>query len=85
MQQPEVCSAIIELTEKEPALITVLYLGTATYDLAAPKHNQTIRLSEAGCTITEICFHGDNVTSREDMARLVFVNRFPCQLFAPPF
>jgi hypothetical protein len=69
MQQPEVCAAIIELTKKEPAAITVLYLGTATYDLAAPRHNQTIRLSEAGCTIIDICLHGDDVTSPEDMSR----------------
>jgi hypothetical protein len=75
MQQPEVCSAIIDLTKKEPALITVLYLGTATYDLEAPKHNQTIRLSEAGCTITEVCLHGDCITSPEDMARYDICSR----------
>ena len=69
LQQPEVCSAIIELTKKEPSTITVLYLGTATYDLSAPRHNQTVRLIEAGCHVTDICFHGENITSQEDMTK----------------
>ena len=31
--------------------INVLYIGTATYDLNGPRHNQTIRFKEAGCKI----------------------------------
>lgn len=69
LQQPEVCAAIIELTKKNPSSITVLYLGTATYDLAAPKHNQTVRLMEAGCNIIDIVFHGKSVTDVDDIAR----------------
>lgn len=54
LQQQEVCDKIIELTRKEPKDIKVCYIGTATYDLSQPKHNQTIRLKEAGCEITEV-------------------------------
>ena len=50
----QVVATILRLTEKEPAAVTVLYIGTATYDLDAPKHNQTRLLAEAGCTITQL-------------------------------
>lgn len=63
LQQPEVCSAILSLTQKAANEVTVLYLGTATYDLPGPKHNQTIRFIEAGCNIVEIkCAHNDDIT-----------------------
>jgi dipeptidase E len=34
--------------------VTVLYIGTATYDLEQPKINQTKLLEEAGCKITQL-------------------------------
>jgi dipeptidase E len=54
MQQPEVTAKVIELTRKNAADVTVLYIGTATYDLPMPKINQTKCLQEAGCAITDI-------------------------------
>mmetsp|Transcript_24896 Transcript_24896/g.41492 ORF Transcript_24896/g.41492 Transcript_24896/m.41492 type:complete len:381 (+) Transcript_24896:173-1315(+) len=54
LQQPEVAKTILQLAGKSATDITVLYLGTATYDLPAPKMKQTLRFVEAGCTITEI-------------------------------
>ena len=70
LQQPEICSAIIEKTKKEAKDVTVLYLGTATYDLPQPKKNQTFRLLEAGCKITEIICDRRNV-DKADMERKV--------------
>ena len=69
MQQPEICSQIVELVGKPPQDITVLYLGTATYDLPGPKHNQTSLLFDTGCTITDILVTGKQ-TPREDFAAL---------------
>lgn len=34
--------------------VNVLYLGTATYDLAAPRERQTSRFAELGCSITSL-------------------------------
>jgi dipeptidase E len=54
LQQQEVCETIINLTKKIASQVTVLYIGTATYDLDGPKVNQTIRFSEAGCNVVQI-------------------------------
>ena len=73
LQQAEVCTTIVNLTKKSSEDIVVLYIGTATYDLAAPKTNQTVRFIEAGCDVKEIkCVGGDDCqrTSHEDMVRL---------------
>jgi dipeptidase E len=71
LQQPEVCEAIIALTKKTVSDITVLYLGTATYDLPGPKHNQTIRFIEAGCRITELkCAYNGDACGSVEMANL---------------
>jgi dipeptidase E len=48
----QVRDAIISLSRK--AAPSVLYLGTATYDLAAPEAWQTGRFVEAGCTVTAL-------------------------------
>lgn len=65
LQNPLVCTAIIEKTGKQGSDITVLYLGTGTYDLGPPKKNQTIRLAEAGCKITEFQCDRHNVNKHE--------------------
>jgi dipeptidase E len=73
LQQAEVCAQILALTGKAPAEVTVLYLGTATYDLLPPRHNQTVRLQEAGCTITSLEASGapgQTQTEKTDYARL---------------
>jgi dipeptidase E len=46
-----VSTRIIALTGKQAANVNVLYLGTATYDLPGPRHRQTARFVEAGCTV----------------------------------
>ena len=54
LQQPEVCAKILELTRKAAQDVCVCYVGTATYDLPAAKLNQTRKLAEMGCKITDI-------------------------------
>lgn len=46
--------SIIDLTEKSPEDITVLYLGTATYDLKSFREVQTKTLKDAGCKIRQL-------------------------------
>ncbi len=52
LAEPQVRDAIIHLSRK--AAPSVLYLGTATYDLAAPEVGQTRQFVEAGCTVTAL-------------------------------
>lgn len=54
MASRKVCDAILDLTSKSPSEVTVLYLGTPSYDSNEMKVLQTSRLLEAGCTILEI-------------------------------
>jgi len=49
---PETCQAIIHLSGKERP--TVLYLGTATYDLPKPREAQTQHLATSGCLVTSL-------------------------------
>lgn len=71
LQQPEVCEAIIALTKKAACDVTVLYIGTATYDLPIPKYNQTIRFVEAGCKIVEFkCADNGDTCRYTEMAAL---------------
>jgi hypothetical protein len=44
---------IVELTGKAAEAITVLYVGTATYDQFSPKEKQTQAFAAMGATITE--------------------------------
>jgi hypothetical protein len=50
----QTCKYVIGLTGKKPSNITVLYIGTATYDLASSKATQTRGFAAEGCTVTEI-------------------------------
>jgi hypothetical protein len=50
----QTCRYVIGLTGKKPSNITVLYIGTATYDLASSKATQTRGFAAEGCTVTEI-------------------------------
>ena len=54
LQQPAVAKRCIDLTRKAAADVTVLYLGTATYDIAAGFDKQTVRFAELGCTVTKV-------------------------------
>jgi len=48
----EITKNIINLTSKSPEDVTVLYLGTATYDLISFREKQTKLLKDTGCKIT---------------------------------
>ena len=54
LQQRPIAEAIVQLTGKTASDVTVLYIGTATYDLAGPRENQTKLLAEMGCSITDL-------------------------------
>mmetsp|Transcript_30349 Transcript_30349/g.46549 ORF Transcript_30349/g.46549 Transcript_30349/m.46549 type:complete len:344 (-) Transcript_30349:168-1199(-) len=47
----EVVNSILDLTEKNPSEVNVVYLGTATYDLPQPKEKQTFQFVKAGCNV----------------------------------
>lgn len=50
--EPQIRDAVISLSHKTTP--SVLYLGTATYDLAAPEARQTGRFAEVGCSVTAL-------------------------------
>lgn len=52
--EESVCRAALELCGKPAADVTVLYLGTATYDLDGPRERQTVRFVEMGATVTTL-------------------------------
>ena len=54
LQQRPIAETIIELTGKSAEAVTVLYVGTATYDLSGPRENQTKILKELGCKIDDL-------------------------------
>ncbi|HSF30712.1 MAG TPA: Type 1 glutamine amidotransferase-like domain-containing protein, partial [Candidatus Tectomicrobia bacterium] len=54
LAEPQIRDAIIHLSHK--ATPSVLYLGTATYDLAGPEAEQTGRFVEVGCAVTALKF-----------------------------
>lgn len=70
LQQPEVIDQIVSLTNKENSEdITVLYIGTATYDLAPPQHAQTHKFSERGCNVDSLTV--SKSSDRDEMAAKV--------------
>jgi len=55
MNHPQIVNAVLDLANtKERNQTNVLYLGTATYDLPAPKRKQTIRFIEQGCKVQSL-------------------------------
>lgn len=54
LQQKPIAEAIVELTGKSADSVTVLYVGTATYDLSGPRENQTKVLKALGCRIEDL-------------------------------
>lgn len=50
----EPAKTAVELCGKSADKCTVLYVGTATYDLQSALEKQTFRFAELGCTITSI-------------------------------
>jgi dipeptidase E len=51
LNEPSICKEIMRLIGKESAATTIAYLGTATYDLDAPRKRQTQFFSDIGCTV----------------------------------
>jgi hypothetical protein len=54
LNEPAICTAILDLVGKPPSETVVLYLGTATYDLPAPEARQTARFRDAGCDVRSL-------------------------------
>lgn len=52
LAEPQIRDAIIHLSHK--ATPSVLYLGTATYDLVMPEAEQTGKFAEIGCAVTAL-------------------------------
>ena len=54
LAEPAVADAVIKLTGKSAEDVTVLYLGTATYDLPGPRDRQTARFRDARCKVVSV-------------------------------
>jgi dipeptidase E len=54
MSDPRMAKIILELTGKAASDVTVVYLGTATYDLPAFQKRQTQCFADMGCTVTSL-------------------------------
>jgi len=52
--RPECCAAVVALTGKSASEVTVLYIGTATYDIAQSRATQTDKFAEQGCSVIEL-------------------------------
>eukprot|EP00008_Paramoeba_atlantica_P009973 CAMPEP_0201480066 /NCGR_PEP_ID=MMETSP0151_2-20130828/4644_1 /ASSEMBLY_ACC=CAM_ASM_000257 /TAXON_ID=200890 /ORGANISM="Paramoeba atlantica, Strain 621/1 / CCAP 1560/9" /LENGTH=317 /DNA_ID=CAMNT_0047861817 /DNA_START=85 /DNA_END=1038 /DNA_ORIENTATION=- len=52
LNEPQICKAILQQTGKVNP--HVVYIGTATYDLQAPRLRQTAFFSQAGCKVTSL-------------------------------
>jgi peptidase E len=61
MQQAEIAQSILSLalrdSVKAASDLSVVYLGTATYDAPGPKAAQTSLLAAAGCKISDLVIH----------------------------
>jgi dipeptidase E len=66
LNNPTVCKRVLELVGKACSEITLLYLGTATYDSTSAKVRQTSWFNDQGVRITEIkC--ATNQPTKEEM------------------
>ncbi|KAJ1483037.1 hypothetical protein T484DRAFT_1896694 [Baffinella frigidus] len=54
LAEPAVADAILKLAGKPAHDVTVLYLGTATYDLPGPRERQTARFRDASCKVVSL-------------------------------
>lgn len=73
------CDAALQLTGKYDsstkalvAPVTIAYLGTATYDLAVPRVNQTQRFEERGCKVINVCVTDPAMTPSRSELDAVF-------------
>jgi len=68
---PQVCKEILHMTKKEPSQVTLLYIGTATYDNPRSKENQTARFREFGCQILSLDLACDSLPSYSEMEQKI--------------
>jgi dipeptidase E len=68
MNDMSICKIVMSMTGK--ANPSVLYIGTATYDLPGPRDRQTIRFKEAGCKVTSLAVV-DRTPSRIELQEMV--------------
>ena len=54
MGEAKVVTAVLQLTKKPPSDVNLLYLGTATYDLASFRQKQTGAFADRGVSITTL-------------------------------
>ncbi|MEX1296255.1 MAG: Type 1 glutamine amidotransferase-like domain-containing protein [Candidatus Limnocylindrales bacterium] len=52
--EPGMAERVIELSGRDAAGLELLYLGTATYDRAGPRHRQTQRFRRLGCRLRRL-------------------------------
>mmetsp|Transcript_17724 Transcript_17724/g.43395 ORF Transcript_17724/g.43395 Transcript_17724/m.43395 type:complete len:314 (+) Transcript_17724:172-1113(+) len=51
MNEKAVVAECVRLTGKASGVVQILYIGTATYDMSAPRERQTARFLERGCKV----------------------------------
>ena len=81
MSNPFVARAVIDLTERSsPRDVSLLYIGTASYDIAKFKKNQTAAFVDLGCDVTSLDVanqrpnHQDEMEEAVDNADIILVS-----------
>jgi dipeptidase E len=54
MSNPYIASAVIDLTQRRPEELSLLYIGTASYDIAKFRHMQTKTFKKMGVTVKSL-------------------------------
>ena len=54
MSNPYIASAVIDLTQRRPEDLSLLYIGTASYDIAKFRHMQTKTFKKMGVTVKSL-------------------------------
>lgn len=80
LNEMDVCNAIMRLTRKAAAKVSVAYLGTATYDLEQPQVRQTERLATLGCTIIPVRVADPALTASPQLASFLQLTFEACDV-----
>lgn len=70
MSSPYIAAAVISLTQRLPEDLSLLYIGTASYDIAEARHIQTDAFSSMGVEIRSLDVANKSVP-KEDMVKAV--------------
>jgi len=54
MSNPYIANAVIDLTQRRPEDLSLLYIGTASYDIAKFRHMQTKTFKKMGVTVKSL-------------------------------